>query len=159
MTVVDRSEISAGFVAELDRFGELLRSLEPADLDAPTRCTGWTVRDVAGHMVGQVTDVVNGRLEGLGTPEVTEREAKERAGRSAGELADELAEGRAGAAALTEQLDDAAWNAPVGTDFEGTLGDAVLALWLDASPHADDISAPPGTPSGHGDGLRASLHP
>ena len=40
MTVLDRSEISAGFVAELDRFGELLRSLEPADLDAPTRCTG-----------------------------------------------------------------------------------------------------------------------
>src|SRR5438874_2212756 len=85
MTVLDRSEISAGFVAELDDFGELLRSLEPADLDAPTRCTGWTVRDVAGHMVGQITDVVNGRLEGLGTPEVTEREAKERAGRSAAE--------------------------------------------------------------------------
>jgi hypothetical protein len=42
-------------------------------------------------MVGQVTDVVNGRLEGLGTPEVTEREAKERAGRSAAELAEELA--------------------------------------------------------------------
>jgi uncharacterized protein (TIGR03083 family) len=53
MTVLDRTEISAGFVAELDNFGELLRSLDPADLDAPTRCTGWTVRDVAGHMVGQ----------------------------------------------------------------------------------------------------------
>src|SRR5207302_9410202 len=115
MTVLDRIEISAGFVAELDNFGELVRSLEPADLDAPTRCTGWTVRDVAGHMVGQVTDVVNGRLGGLGTPEVTEREAQARAGRAAAELADELAEGRAGAAALTEQLDDAAWNAPVGT--------------------------------------------
>src|SRR5204862_8174455 len=113
MTVLDRTEISAGFVAELDDFGELLRSLEPGDLDAPTRCTGWTVRDVAGHMVGQVTDVVNGRLEGLGTPEVTEREAKERAGRSAAELAEELAEGRAGVAALADQLDDAAWNTPV----------------------------------------------
>ena len=158
MTVLDRTEISAGFVAELDNFGELVRSLEPADLDAPTRCTGWTVRDVAGHMVGQVTDVVNGRLEGLGTPKVTEREAKERAGRSAAELADELAEGRAGAAALTDQLDDEAWNAPVGTDFDGTLGDGVLALWFDGYLHADDIRAALGTPSVQGDGLRGSLY-
>jgi uncharacterized protein (TIGR03083 family) len=158
MTVLDRTEISAGFVAELDNFGELLRSLEPADLDAPTRCTGWTVGDVGGHMVGQVTDVVNGRLEGLGTPDVTEREAKERAGRSAAELADELAEGRAGVAALAEQLDDAAWNAPVGTDFDGTTGDGVLALWFDGYLHADDIRAALGTPSVQGDGLRGSLH-
>jgi uncharacterized protein (TIGR03083 family) len=158
MTVLDRTEISAGFVAELDNFGELLRSLEPADLNKPTRCTGWTVGDVAGHMVGQVTDVVNGRLEGLGTPEVTEREAKERAGRSADELADELAEGRAGVAALAEQLDDTAWDAPVASDFEGTLGDGVLALWFDGYLHADDIRAALGTPSVQGDGLRGSLH-
>jgi uncharacterized protein (TIGR03083 family) len=158
MTVLDRTEISAGFVAELDNFGELVRSLEPADLDAPTRCTGWTVRDVAGHMVGQVTDVVNGRLEGLGTPEVTEREAKERSGRSADELADELAEGRAGVAALAEQLDDAAWNAPVGTDFDGTLGDGVLALWFDGYLHADDIRAALAMPSARGEGVGASVH-
>ena len=158
MTVLDRTEISAGFLAELDNFGELLRSLKPSDLDAPTRCTGWAVRDVAGHMVGQVTDVVNGRLEGLGTPEVTEREANERAGRSAEELADELAEGRAGCAALAEQFDDAAWNAPVASDFDGTLGDGVLALWFDGYLHADDIRAALGTPSVKGDGLRGSLH-
>jgi uncharacterized protein (TIGR03083 family) len=158
MTVLDRTEISSGFLAELDNFGELLESLEPADLDAPTRCEGWTVRDVAGHMVGQVTDVVNGRLEGLGTPEVTEREAKERAGRSAAELAEELAEGRAGVAALAEQLDDAAWNTPVASDFDGTLGDGVLALWFDGYLHADDIRAALGTPSLKGNGLRGSIH-
>jgi uncharacterized protein (TIGR03083 family) len=158
MTVLDRTEISAGFLAELDNFGELLRSLGPADLDATTRCEGWTVRDIAGHMVGQVTDVVNGRLDGLGTPEVTEREAKERAGRSADELAEELAEGRAGVAALAEQLDDAAWNTPVGTDFDGTLGDGVLALWFDGYLHADDIRDALGTPAVTGDGLRGSMH-
>ena len=158
MTVLDRTEISAGFLAELDDFGELLRSLEPADLDAPTRCTGWTVRDVAGHMVGQITDVVNGRLEGLGTPEVTEREAKERAGRSAAELAGELAEGCAGVAALSEQLDDTAWNAPVASDFDGTLGEGVLALWFDGYLLADDIRAALGAPPVQGDGLRGSLH-
>jgi len=158
MTVLDRTEISSGFLAELDNFGELLESLEPSDLDAPTRCEGWTVRDVAGHMVGQVTDVVNGRLDGLGTPEVTQHEAKERAGRSAAELAEELAEGRAGVAALAEQLDDAAWNTPVATDFDGTLGDGVLALWFDGYLHADDIRAALGTPSPKGNGLRGSIH-
>jgi len=158
MTVLDRTEISAGFLAELDNFGELLESLEPADLDAPTRCEGWTVRDIAGHMVGQVTDVVNGRLEGLGTPEVTEREAKERAGRSAAELAEELAEGRAGVAALAEQLDEAAWNTPVASDFDGTLGDGVLALWFDGYLHADDIRAALGAPSLRGNGMRGSIH-
>jgi uncharacterized protein (TIGR03083 family) len=156
MTTLDRSEISQGFLAELDDFGELLRSLQPADLDAPTRCTGWTVRDVAGHMVGQVTDVVSGRLEGLGTPEVTEREAKERAGRSAGELAAELAEGRAGVAALADALDDTAWNAPVASDFEGTLGEGVLALWFDGYLHADDIRAALGAPPVRSDGLRGA---
>ena len=158
MTTLDRSEISQGFLAELDDFGELLRSLQPADLDAPTRCTGWTVRDVAGHMVGQVTDVVSGRLEGLGTPEVTEREAKERAGRSAGELAAELAEGRAGVAALADALDDTAWNAPVASDFEGTLGEGVLALWFDGYLHADDIRAALGAPPVRSDGLRGAIH-
>jgi uncharacterized protein (TIGR03083 family) len=158
MTVLDRTEISAGFLAELDAFGELLRTLDPSDLDTPTRCAGWTVRDVAGHMVGQVTDVVNGRIEGLGTPEVTEREAKERAGRSAAELVVELAEGRAGVAALAEQLDDAAWNAPVATDFDGTLGEGVLALWFDGYLHADDIRAALGRPPVQSDGLRGSIH-
>jgi uncharacterized protein (TIGR03083 family) len=158
MTTLDRTEISAGFLAELDNFGELLRSLQPADLDAPTRCAGWTVQDVAGHMVGQVTDVVNGRLDGLGTPEVTDREAKERAGRSAEQLADELVEGRAGVAALADAVDDAAWNAPVGSDFEGTLGEGVLALWFDGYLHADDIRDAVGAPSLRGDGLRGSIH-
>jgi uncharacterized protein (TIGR03083 family) len=158
MTTLDRPEISAGFLAELDNFGELLRSLQPADLDTPTRCTGWTVGDVAGHMVGQVTDVVNGRLEGLGTPEVTEREAKERAGHSVEQLADELLEGRAGVAALADALDDEAWNAAVASDFEGTLGEGVLALWFDGYLHADDIRDAVGAPAARGDGLGGSIH-
>jgi uncharacterized protein (TIGR03083 family) len=158
MTTLDRTVISTGFLAELDNFGDLLRSLSSTDLDASTRCAGWTVRDVAGHMVGQVTDVVNGRLEGLGTPEVTEREAKERAGCSAEQLAGELVEGRAGVAALADAVDDAAWNTPVSSDFEGTLGEGVLALWFDGYLHADDIRDAVGSPSVRGDGLRGSIH-
>ena len=158
MTVLDRTEISAGFLAELDNFGELLRSLEPADLDAQTRCTGWTVRDVAGHMVGQITDVVEGRLDGLGSAEVTEREAKDRAGRSGKELADELAEGRARTAEMLPLFDDAAWNGPVASDYPGTLADGILALWYDGYLHADDIRSALGMVSARGAGVRASVH-
>ena len=158
MTTLSRTEISDGILAELDAFGDLLGSLQPTDLAAATRCTGWTVADVAGHMVGQMTDVAEGRLDGLGTPEVTEREAKEHRGRSAPELRAELAESRARAAEMLALFDDAAWDGPVGTDFDGTLGDGVLALWLDGYLHADDIRAALGQPAVRGDGLRASIH-
>jgi uncharacterized protein (TIGR03083 family) len=158
MTTLDRAETSAGFLAELDNFRELIGSLDDAALDTPTRCTGWTVRDVAGHVAGQMTDVVEGRLDGLGSPEVTERQAKERAGRSAKELAAELAEGRARGAEMLALFDDAAWNGPVASDFPGTLGDGILALYFDGYLHADDIRAALGTPSARGDGLRASVH-
>jgi uncharacterized protein (TIGR03083 family) len=158
MRTLSRTEVSDGILAELDAFGDLLASLQPADLAVPTRCTGWTVGDVAGHVVGQMTDVADGRLEGLATPEVTEREAKERAGRSAAELRAELADDRARAAEMLAVFDDAAWNEPVGTDFDGTLGEGVLALWHDAYLHADDMRAALGRPSERGEGLRASIH-
>jgi uncharacterized protein (TIGR03083 family) len=158
MTTLDRAETSAGFLAELDHFGELIGSLDDAALDTPTRCAGWTVRDVAGHMVGQITDVVEGRLDGLGSPEVTERQAKERAGRSGKDLAAELAEGRARGADMLALFDDAAWNGPVASDFTGTLGDGILALYYDAYLHADDIRAALGMPSARGEGLSASVH-
>ena len=158
MTTLDRAETSAEFLAELERFEQLLGSLDEAQLATPTRCEGWTVRDVAGHMVGQMTDVVEGRLDGLGSPEVTGRQAKERAGRSADELTAELAAARARGADMLALFDDAAWNAPVASDYPGTLGDGILALYFDAYLHADDIRAALGMPSARGEGLRASVH-
>jgi uncharacterized protein (TIGR03083 family) len=158
MTTLDRAETGAAFLAELDNFGELIASLDSAALDKPTRCEGWTVRDVAGHMVGQMTDVVEGRLDGLGTDEATARQAKERAGRSSAELATELAEDRARGADMLALFDDAAWNGPVASDYPGTLGDGILALYYDAYLHADDIRAALGIPSARGAGLGASVH-
>jgi uncharacterized protein (TIGR03083 family) len=158
MTTLDRAETSAEFLNELDSFGALIDSLDPAALDMPTRCEGWTVRGVAGHMVGQMTDVVEGRLDGLGTDEVTQRQAEERADRSGKELAAELAEDRARAADMLALFDDAAWNGPVASDYPGTLGDGILALYYDAYLHADDIRAAIGMPSVRGPGLQASVH-
>jgi uncharacterized protein (TIGR03083 family) len=158
MTTLDRDQISAGVLAELDAFAELVGPLDAAALDAPSRCAGWTVRDVAGHMVGQITDVVNGRLDGLGSPEATARQARERAGRSGTELADELTEDRARTAEMLGLFDDVAWAAPVSSDFDGTIGDGVLALWYDGYLHADDIRAALGMQSVRGAGLGASIH-
>jgi uncharacterized protein (TIGR03083 family) len=155
---LDRAQITTGILTELDAFGELIRPLDSGALATPSRCEGWTVRDVAGHMVGQITDVVEGRLDGLGGPEATARQARERAGRSGAELADELAEGRARSAEMLGLFDDAAWNGPVASDFDGTIGEGVHALWFDGYVHADDIRAALGMPPISTPGLNASVH-
>jgi uncharacterized protein (TIGR03083 family) len=111
---------------------------------------------VASHAIGSMADVVNLRLDGLGTPEVTQREVDERAGRSPAELADECARVRKQAQDMLPGFDDASWSAPAPGGYEGTLGDGVEALWFDFFMHADDIRAAIGRPSEPSDGLRAS---
>jgi len=49
----------------------------------------WTVTDVAAHVCGINADVVNGRVEGLGTEAWTAHQVDERKGRSIGEICDE----------------------------------------------------------------------
>lgn len=154
---LERIVVSEGLLQELDRFEELVRSLSPEDWKRPTRCEGWTVGDVARHVVGGMADVVAGRLDGLGSPEVTEREVAERAGRSPAEVADECAEVRKAAAGMLPLFDDAAWAGPSPGGFDGTLGDGVEALWYDAWLHADDIRAALGRPTELGPGLAGAI--
>jgi len=151
-----REDVTVGLIAELDNVEALLRSLDDADWAKPSRCAGWTVAGVASHAIGGLADVVNGRLDGLGSPEVTQREVEERAGRSPSELADEAAAVRKQAADMLAIFDDAAWEAPAPGGYDGTLGDGVEALWFDLYTHADDIRDAIGRPSQPGDGLRAS---
>src|SRR4051794_27957635 len=152
-----RSEVSDGLLDELDRFEALLRTIDAAGWDRPSRCAGWTVGDVARHTVGGIADVVAGRLDGLGSPEVTEREVAERAGRSPEQLADECAEVRKGAAGLLPLFDDAAWAAAAPGGYEGTLGDGVEALWYDTWMHGDDIRAALGRPTELGNALPGAI--
>jgi uncharacterized protein (TIGR03083 family) len=151
-----RDEVVPGLLAELAEFEALVRSLEPAELRAPSRCTGWTAGDVAAHVIGQLADVTAGRFDGLGTPEVTARQVDERRGHSPDELADELAATTKLAVDILAVFDEAAWNgpSPAGT---GTLGDGVEALWFDAYLHADDIRAATGRATQPGPGARASV--
>ena len=80
-----RTVTQSEFEPEVGRFEELIRSVDTADWDRPSRCAGWTAGDVAKHVVGQFADVVAGRFDGLGSDEVTQREVDERAGRGAKE--------------------------------------------------------------------------
>jgi uncharacterized protein (TIGR03083 family) len=152
---LNRTVVSEGLIEQLQRFEELVRPLSSSRWDTPSRCAGWTVGDVARHLIGSMADVAAGRLEGLGSPEVTQREVDERTGRSPAELADECAEATKAAAGMLPLFDDAAWAAPGPGGFDGTLGDGVEALWFDTWMHANDIRAALGEAPVLGSGLAA----
>ena len=152
-----RTEVTTGLLEELARFKGLIQGLTAADWSTPSRCSGWTVGDVAAHVIGGMGDVAAFRLEGLGTPVVTARQVAERRGKSPGVLADELGGAIKATAELLEAFNDEAWamQAPGGFDF--TLGEGVEALWHDAWLHGDDILCALGRPSERGDGMMASV--
>jgi uncharacterized protein (TIGR03083 family) len=134
-----RTVTQTEFEPEVGRFEALVRAVDPAEWDRPSRCAGWSAGDVAKHVVGQFADVVEGRFDGLGTDEVTRREVDERAGRGPGEVADELAALRPRLAELLGAFDDDTWALPAPGGAAGTLGQGVEALWSDMIVHADDI--------------------
>ena len=85
---LERTVVIPGMITEYAAFAELLRGLSDDQWAAPSRCEEWAVADVAGHVVGQLVDVSTLRLDGLGTPEVTDRQVRERRGRRPHELAE-----------------------------------------------------------------------
>ena len=155
--VLPRTDAIAGMLEEYQNFGELLVSLSTEEWRRPTRCEGWTVADVAAHVVGQLTDVVTGNFEGLGTPEVTLREVDERRGKTPAELAEELAHSGKLGTDITATFDDAAWSGPIPTGGPGTLGSGIEALWADAYVHADDIRHAIGREPVRTGGLRGAV--
>jgi uncharacterized protein (TIGR03083 family) len=152
-----RTETTAGFLDELERFAALVRSLDDTEWITASRCDGWTCADLAAHVTGTLTDILAGRFDGLGTPEVTEREVTERRGRTQSELADELDGDRDGARALLDAFDDDAWNGPAPAGIPGTLGDGIETLWFDTYIHAEDIRAAVGRATEVGPGLAPSV--
>ena len=153
-----REEVVLGIGQELEDFATLIRSLDASEWAQQSRCEGWTVADVAGHLAGAFADIQAGRIEGQGTAEVSERQAAERRGRTAGEVADELDEVRRQTEKMLASFDDAVWGAPAPGTYDMTIGQAMLALWTGTYVHADDIRAAVGRPSQRGPGLRAGVH-
>jgi uncharacterized protein (TIGR03083 family) len=152
-----KDEIIAGYNAELEHFEQLVRSLPEDAWRRPSRCEGWTVADVATHVAGTLTEIVEGRFDGLGTPERTQQIVVDRRRQGPAETADELAKSREVGASLLAAFDDATWQGPALGGLPGTIGEGVEGLWYDTYVHAEDIRAAAGLPSEGGPGLRGSV--
>jgi uncharacterized protein (TIGR03083 family) len=155
--VLSREEVVEGLPQEMAAFSELLRSLNQHEFDAPSRCEGWSAGDVARHLAGAFVDIREGRVEGQGTAEVSERQVAERRGRSAKALADEIDDVAKWWARFLGSLDDNTWTRPARGGYPGTLGQGMAGYWLGTYIHADDIRTAIGRPSERGPGLRAGL--
>jgi uncharacterized protein (TIGR03083 family) len=150
--VLERTDVARGALDEYDSFAALIEPLAAAEWDAPTRCAGFLVRDVAGHVVGLAEDVARGVP---GSRNAEEEAASVRAD-SPAQVAARLREALGIIRALLDALDDDMWNGPSPVP-DLTFGRGVLTLWYDAFVHADDIRAALGRPSERGDGLGASV--
>ena len=149
---LDRSTVGRGALAEYEAFADLVAALDDAQWHAPTRCEGFDVRDVAGHVIGLAEDVAKG-VPGSRT---AEEEAATVRDDTPAHAADRLRAAVGSLRDLLAVLDDDAWNGPSPIP-ELTLGDGVLTLWYDTYVHADDIRDGIGAPSDRGAGLRASV--
>jgi uncharacterized protein (TIGR03083 family) len=147
-----RDRTIAGLLDEYRSFAELIGSLQGPDWSRETRCTGWQVRDVAGHVVGQAVDTVSGAI-GTRTPD---QQAAALRGESPTALAAQLRTATDSIARLAPVFDDTTWSAP--SPVAGlTLGQGIHALHHDAYLHGDDIRAAVGLPFDAGPSLHASL--
>jgi uncharacterized protein (TIGR03083 family) len=151
-TALDRTATAQGLLDEYERFAELVAGLNDKQWTTPSRCEGFDVRDVAGHVIGLAEDVAAGKP---GTRNAEEEAASVR-GDAPRRAAERLRAVIAALQPLLTALDDDAWNGPSGVP-DLTFGRGVLVLWYDAFVHGDDIRAALGMPSVHGDGLRASV--
>jgi uncharacterized protein (TIGR03083 family) len=148
----DRHRTIGGLLDEYRLFAELIGSLNTPDWTCETRCTGWQVRDVAGHVVGQAIDTVTGAI-GTRTPD---DQAAALRGESPSALAARLLALTDSIMELATVFDDAAWSAP--SPVPGlSLGQGVHALLNDAYLHGDDIRAALRLPFDAGPGLSATL--
>ncbi|HEY3504431.1 MAG TPA: maleylpyruvate isomerase family mycothiol-dependent enzyme [Actinocatenispora sp.] len=84
-------------LTERDALVPILRATPAADLDRPTACAGWSVRDVLAHCAAALHRVATGDLHRF-TPADNERDVALRRDRPADAVVDELATGYEAAA-------------------------------------------------------------
>jgi uncharacterized protein (TIGR03083 family) len=147
-----REEAISGLLTEYEAFGGFIRSLDEEQWRTPSRCEGWTVGDVARHVVGTAADVAAGQA-GSHTPD---EEVEARKAQTAVESADEL-EGALGTLrGLAQVIDDNVWNGPSPVP-DLTMRQGILALLYDVYVHTDDIRSAIGGQATGGIGLDASV--
>ncbi len=100
---------------------DLLESADPTELEEPSVCPGWRVKDVAAHVAGVLGRAAADRIEGF-APEDNVPDVEERADWSGRALVDELTEVVPAAAAAVESA-------------SGSLDGLGLGVWV----HSGDI--------------------
>jgi uncharacterized protein (TIGR03083 family) len=132
-----RAETLAGVRAEYLAFADLVAGLSDAEWATPSRCAGFDVRDVAGHVIGLAEDLVLGK-PGSRTPAEEAASVRDDPPATAGAR---LTTAVAAIEPLLAALDDdALWNGPSPVP-DLTMAQGVLTLWYDTFVHADDIHA------------------
>jgi uncharacterized protein (TIGR03083 family) len=154
---LSRTEVLDGTVQELANFEDLIRSIDAAGWDTPSRCDGWTVGDVCRHVTGTIAAIAAARFDDLVGPDATARQVAERQGASPTQLADELHNSMKAVNDIVATIDDAVFAGPPPVDVPGTMGFAVEAIWYDAWLHGEDIRTALGRASAAGPGLKAAV--
>ncbi|WP_433179184.1 maleylpyruvate isomerase family mycothiol-dependent enzyme [Actinoallomurus sp. CA-150999] len=149
---MSREEVVAGLSGQYAAFAALIDGLTAEEWDAPTRCAGWRVRDVAGHVVGNAADTANG-VAGTRTPD---EQARAFRGGGPDDLAAELRASAGRLIPLLETLDDRVWARPSPVPGR-SIGNGVHTLWYDTFVHGDDVRAALGRPADRGPGLAGSV--
>jgi uncharacterized protein (TIGR03083 family) len=148
----DRRETVDDLVAAWEAFAGLIEPLEAADWDRATRCTGWQVRHVAGHVAGMTVDAAEGR-----PTTDPDRQAATFGELPPGDVAQHLRTAAGQLGPVLRSVDDRQWAAPFGDRFP-SLGEAVQTLLHDVHVHGDDIAAALGRAPWTGPGLQAAVH-
>lgn len=150
--VLSNTDLANGLLGAYTGFAQMLGHLDGQAWTTPTRCAGWEVRDIAGHVVGLAGDAATG-VPGSRTPD---EQAAALHDHEPAELADQLRASVASLRALVDVLDDAAWSGPSGVP-DVTLADGVHGLWWDTYAHTDDIHTALGFDADRGPDLAASV--
>jgi uncharacterized protein (TIGR03083 family) len=151
-TTLSRPFVTNGLLREYAELAALVTSLGDEEWAAPSRCAGFDVRDVAGHVIGLAEDVAAGRPGSRTAEEEAASVRDDSPVDAAARLRGALGTIEAIAAGATDDM----WNGPSGVPGL-TLGEGVLTLWYDTYVHADDIRHALGRPPARGDGLHASV--
>ncbi len=136
MTTTPGAEIANTVLRAYESFAQMIESLDAKAWQAPTRCTGWAVCDVAGHVVGLAADSAAGTPGGR----TADEHAAHLRDRSPQELATQLRASVAGLHTFLQTLDDSSWSGPSPVP-DRTLTEAVAGLWFDTYLHDDDVRA------------------
>jgi uncharacterized protein (TIGR03083 family) len=148
----DRRRTIEALTAGWEAFAEHVVGTSAADWDRETRCPGWQVRDVAGHVTGTASDAANGQ-PGY-------RSADEQAAAFRHLSPDEMARALRDAATVLapglEAIEEAQWTMPFGERF-ASLGEAIQTLLHDLYIHGDDIAESLGCSPWSGPGLDAAI--